>query len=133
MSRSKAPKRPTSTKKPYHLEEFREKEIIYFCLQYKGWKRRHNEVMLRKSHGEWSKPTEDEGDERLSVEDKMRIIEDACKAVNPEQWGLLLQGVTDEDSNWYNFKLVKGLKCGRDKYYEQKHMVYYLVSQKDRV
>lgn len=133
MSESKLPKRPTSKKKPYHLEGFREREIIYYCLQYNGWKRRHNEVMLRKSRGEWYDPVQEEGDTRLNYEARMNIVEDACKAVNPEQWELLLKGVTDEDSNWYNFKLVKGLKCGRDKYYEQKHMVYYLVSQKDRV
>ena len=133
MSDSKFPRRPLSEKNPFYLEPFREREIIYFCLQYRGWKQRLNYILIRQSNGEWSKPTEEEGDERVSCEEKMRIVENACKRVSPDEWQLLLQGVTDPDSNWYNFKLVKGLKCGRDAYYDMKHQVYFYVSQKDRV
>ena len=133
MSTSKFPRRPLSESNPYHLETYREREIIYFCLQYRGWKKRLNIINLRKSNGEWSKPTEEEGDERVGCEEKMKIVENACKTVSPNEWELLLQGVTDPDSNWYNFNLVKGLTCGKNRYYVQKHMVYFLVSQKDRV
>ena len=132
MSNSKFPRRSLSERNPYYLSEYREREIIYFCLQYNEWKKRLGEILLRKSGGEWSKPTEEEGDERLGCEERMRIVENACKKVSPDEWKLLLLGVTDPDSNWYNHKLVKGFKCGRDKYYMQKHMVYYFVSQKDR-
>lgn len=131
MSTSKFPRRPLSERSPYHLDEFREKEIIYFCLQYPDWKKRLNDILLRESRDEWSDPTGEEGIERVSYQEKMKIVEDACKHVLPEEWELLLKGVTDSDSNWYNFRLVKGLKCGRDAYYNFKHQVYYYVNLKD--
>lgn len=128
---SKLPRRPLSEKNSYHLNEFREREIIYFCLQYNYWKRRAKVVVVRNSSDEWNSPTEEEALTIAQCKENMKIVEDACKTAYPEQWELLLKGVTDPDSNWNNLKLVKGLAVGRDKYYELKHHVYYLVSQKD--
>lgn len=133
MSTSKFPRRPLSKDNPLYLDEFKEREIIYFCLQYNGWRKKLNHYKLLKSHGEWSDPTGNEAVERAALERNMRIIENACKIASDDEWFLLLNGITDPDSNWYNYKLVKGLKCGRDKYYELKHQVYFLVAQKDRV
>ena len=59
----------------------------------------------------------------------MKIVEDACKKASADEWELLLKGVTDAESNWTNLKMVKGLKCGRDRYYQLKHQVYFYVSQ----
>ena len=132
MSTSKFPRRPLSIKNPYYLEEFKEREIIYYCLQYRGWKKRLNVYNLRTSENEWSDPTGEEAVERTICERNMKIVENACKKVYEKEWELLLQGVTDPDSNWYNYKLVKGLKCGRKTYYDLKHQVYFHVSQKDR-
>lgn len=129
MSNSKLPRRPSSEKNPYHLNEFREKEIIYFCLQYNDWKKRLNVINLRHS----SNPTEEEACIRNACLENMRIVENACKRAYEAEWELLLKGVTDQGSNWYNFKLLKGMQCGRDRYYELKHEVYYYVSQKDRI
>ena len=133
MSDSKFPRRPLTEKNKYYLDEFREREIIYFCLQYRGWKRRMNIIDLRNSENEWADPTGEEAVERAMCSRNIKIVEEACRRVSPDEWKLLVLGVTDPDSNWYNFKLLKGLKCGRDAYYLQKHMVYYYVSQKDRV
>lgn len=133
MSTSKFPRRILSEKNPYYLNEFREREIIYFCLQYSGWKRRLSIIKLNLSVGEWADPTGQEAIERVLCARNMKIVEDACKRAYPEEWELLLSGVTDPYSNWYNFKLVKDMKCGRDRYYDLKHRVYYYVAQKDRV
>lgn len=133
MSDSKFPRRPLSEKNPYHLGEYREREIIYFCFQYPEWKKRVNTLTVRGGSNEWSDPTGDEAVERTIYAKNMQIVEDACKRVSPEEWELLLKGITDSESSWYNHKLVKGLKCSRDKYYEQKHIAYYYISQKDRV
>ena len=131
MSTSKFPRRPLSERSPYHLDEFREREIIYFCLQYPGWRKKLNHYKLLRSQGEWSDPVGDEATERAMLERNMKIVEDACKRVSEDQWNLILNGVTDPDSNWYNFKSIKGLKCGRDAYYNFKHQVYFYVNLKD--
>lgn len=87
--------------------------------------------MLRQSSDEWESPTEEEAMILAQCKTNMNIIEEACKESCPDSWELLLKGVTDPDSNWYNLKLVGELDYGRDKYYDLKHHVYYLVSQKD--
>ena len=129
MSDSKCPRWPMSEKHPCYLNEFKEKEMVYFCLQYPDWKRRLNYILLQ----EGKDPTYKEAAIRNMCEQNIKIVEDACKSVYREQWEVLLKGVTDQKSNWYNIKLVHDIKCGKDKYYEYKHMVYYYVSLKDRI
>ena len=133
MSDSVFPRRPLSERNPYHLDTYREREIIYFCLQYKGWKRKLNSIGMKGSSNEWSDPTSKEAIERVIFSKNVKIVEDACIKTYPEEWELLLQGITDPDSNWYNFSLMKGMQCGKDKYYNLKHKAYYYISLKDRV
>lgn len=133
MSTSVFPRRPLSPKNPYHLETYREREIIYFCLQYRYWKRRGSIVVVRKSKDEFNSATETEAIKIANCSRNAELIENACKQVNPEQWTLLLEGITNPDTNWYNFDLIKGLRCSKRAYYIQKHMVYYIVSQKDPI
>ena len=130
---TRPPRRPISKKKPYSLPWLREKEIYYFCLQYNDWKKRLSSIQFNGSHDEWSDPTGEEAVTRVMCERNMKIVEDACKMVYPEEWKLLLKGVTDQKVTWDNLKLMYDFKCGKNRYYEYKHMVYYLVSQKDRV
>ena len=68
MSTSKFPRRPLSERSPYHLDEFREREIIYFCLQYPGWRKKLNHYKLLRSQGEWSDPVGDEAVLRVMIQ-----------------------------------------------------------------
>lgn len=133
MSTSVFPRRPLSPKNPYHLDNYREREIIYFCLQYDYWKTRGSIIVVRKSKDEWNSATEMEAIKVANCSRNAEIIENACKQVNPEQWELLLEGLTNPNCNWYNFDMIKGLNCSKRAYYVQKHKVYFIVAQKDRV
>ena len=125
----KGPRRPLSEKNAYHLDKYREMEIYYFCLQYDGWKKRLNEIRFKGSSDEWCDVTGEEAVERVMLERKISMVEEACLRADPENSAFLLKGVTDPLSTFNNFKLVKGIKCGRDKYYTLKHKVYFLISQ----
>lgn len=129
MSKAKLPRRPLSERNPYHLDEFREKEIVYFCYQYDSWKKRLKDIKFIGGTDEWSDPTSKEAIDRINCEQKMKIVENACKRAYPKEWELLLEGVTNPDANFTYLKMMRGFKCGRDRYYSLKHQVYFYVAQ----
>ena len=119
----------------YWIDRHRYYELKHFCLQYKTWKTYIREIDGMKSKnfpgGNFSKnisnPTLYAVELRELYSAKIKLVEDCAKEASPELSVYILKAVTEELS-YENLKLVHGLPCGREMWYELYRRFFYILS-----
>ena len=124
-----------SIRNPYWIERHRYYELKHFCLQYKIWKSYILEIDGMKSKNfpdgifgkNFSNPTLKAVELREEYAAKMAIVEHAAYAASPEFKNYILKAVTEELS-YENLRLVHGLPCCRESWYELYRRFFYILS-----
>lgn len=124
-----------SQKNPYWIERHRYYELKHFCLQYKNWKKALREIDGMRSKNfpdgifsqNFSNPTIHAVELREEYVDKIGLLERAAKETSPIFWGYILKAVTEELS-YENLRLVYGIPCGREMWYELYRKFFYILN-----
>ena len=127
-----------SKKNPYWIPRDKYYELLYFSRQY--WTMRQEKKELLRAYPtisydenytvtDISNPVEKAVCRVSYLTDKMKLIEDTVKEVDPDIYKWLLNGVTTDKSYEYlNQKM--GLPMSRSAYYERYRKYFFLLSKK---
>lgn len=130
--------RDTSLKK-YGISPHRFKELYYYCLQYNEWK---DELKYKsdvvKSIGITDMPTshnnsdvvQDVAIQRVELSEKCELIEQTAIEADADLYPYILKAVTNEGISYNYLKMVCGIPCGKNTYYDKRRKFYWLLSQK---
>ena len=124
-----------SPRNKYWLEKHRYYELKHFCLQYPYWKRTIKEIDGLQSKnfpvgifgGNSSNPTLRAVELREEYSNKMILLQDAIMATSPEFSDYIFKAVTFE-LPYENLRLIHGLPCGREMWYELYRKFFYILS-----
>lgn len=128
--------RPLNEKK-YKISKYRFKELYYFCLQYNDWMKeiRENRMLSSIEQGEGKgnnigKPTENAGLRNADLTQRVKMIEQTAIEAAPDIYQYILLAVTNADYTYNYLRMMKGLPCGKNKFYLARRKFYYLLSEK---
>lgn len=123
-----------SLKNKYWIEKHRYYELKHFCLQYPNWK-----AMLREFYGienpkfprvgfspNVSDPVLWTVEKREVYHNKIDLVERAAKQTSDEVSDYILKAVT-EGLAYENLRLMHGLPCGREMWYELYRKFFYIL------
>ena len=126
-----------SRKSPYWLNKYRYYELKYYCLQYPEWKRAYS-MSYPKPMNTMANSTRIKQDYKRSVEDlaiyraslkrNIDLIDRVASMTDAEISDYILMAVT-ENTPYKTLKLVYGLPCGPDMFYDRCRKFYRLLSQ----
>ena len=128
--------RPLNEKK-YKISKYRFKELYYFCLQYNDWIKeiRENRMLSSIEQGECKgnnigRPTENAGLRNADLTERVKLIEQTAIEAAPDIYQYILLAVTNEGYTFNYLKMIKGMPCERDKFYDRRRKFFYLLSKK---
>ena len=115
------------------ISKHRYYELKHFCLQYPEWKAKIAEKTYLKGNSiiksvdkqiEYLNPVHDFVEQLDVYQKNIEIVEAACEAADYELYGYLLEAVT-KGVTWNYLKYVKGIPCGRSKFYKMYRRVFW--------
>lgn len=126
-----------SKKNKWWISKHRYYELKHFCLQYPEWREKYIHSikypelnsLVSNENLEWNDPT------GVSVElmdvyrRKIDLVESSAKEADPDIWGFILLGVT-EDLSYVTLKMKYEIPCGRDMYYDRYRKFFHILSRK---
>ena len=123
-----------SKKNKYWIERHRYYELKHFCLQYPLWKfylknidgLEGKKFPEGKSGSNFSDPVAWAVEHREEYCNKMILVQDAVMATSPEFSDYIFKAVTQE-LNYDNLRLVHGLPCCREYWYELYRKFFYIL------
>ena len=127
----------TSKKSDNYLPKHRYLELKHLCLQYPEWKKElalignmHSASVFVLSGDRigFKDPTFDITNKITFVEEKIRLVEDVCEAVDPAIAPYLLLAVTEGRTYEY-LRGIKGIPCGRRQFYEKYRRFFMLLDE----
>ena len=130
--------RPLNYKK-YNISGKRFKELYYFCLQYTEWKDelKYNSDTLKSiqvtdmpTGHDIGDPTQKLAIRRIQLEENCKLIEQTVLDTDKEIAVYLLKAITDENITYRYLKMVMGIPCSRNTYYERRHKFYWLLDKR---
>lgn len=123
-----------SKNNPYYISKNRYYELKYFCLQYKEFKQRYNEL-CNYIKSNWLIKIEDNPDYfkqdsmnhvREQYLNKIKVIEDCAKNLDPVLGAYIFIGVTNGVT--YNYlKMNKNIPCCKDTYYKLYRKFFWML------
>ena len=128
--------RPLNREK-YGISKNRFMELYYWCLQYNEWKDELkyksdavkcieiSDMPASHSNGD---PTQQLAMRRVQLEQNCRLIEQTAIEADPDIYQYLLKAVTDENVTYRYLRLVMGMPCGKDMYYDRRRKFYWLLN-----
>lgn len=128
-------KNEISKRSAYYISKHRYLELKHFCLQYPEWKRCianrnyiHSDSLIKLSKGqvEFKDPTADIAKDICWCEERIKVVEDACMAADPELYGYLLEAIT-KDESYDSMRSRIGVPCGRRQFYERYRKVFWIL------
>ena len=115
----------------YGISKERYRELMYFCMQYQGWKDRIEYGLKAGCHdgqphgGSVGNPTEEQAIKNAEYECKAKMIEDTAYETDQELWKYILNSVT----MGIPYEYMKA-PCGRRQFYDARRKFFYLLSKK---
>lgn len=129
-----------SKKNKYWISKHRFYEIEHHCLQYKEWKDEYLALSTQgikgvdydgMPHGtNVSNPTENVGMRMAMLKDKIDLVEKTAEEADPSLAKYILKAVTNEGISFNYLKMVMGIPCEKDMYYNRRRKFYWLMSQR---
>jgi hypothetical protein len=130
---------PTKNSK-YYISKQKYLTARHFCLQYSEWLDEYNALSSGSisginydgmPHGSGSgNPTEAKAIRMAELSSKIEMVEQTAIEAGGEIAEWILKGVTIESATFNYLKMVTGIPCERDMYYERRRKFYWLISQK---
>lgn len=131
-----------SKKNKYWISKHRFYEIEHHCLQYKEWKDEYKTLSISiqgisgvdydgMPHGtNVGNPTETVGMRMAILKGKIDTVEKTAEEADPELAKYILKAVTNEGISFNYLKMVMGIPCEKDMYYNRRRKFYWLMSQR---
>ena len=129
-----------SKKNKYWISKHRFYEIEHHCLQYKEWKDEYFALSTQgvsgvdydgMPHGtNVGNPTETVGMRMAVLKGKIDTVEKTAEEADPELAKYILKAVTNEGISFNYLKMVMGIPCEKDMYYNRRRKFYWLMSQR---
>ena len=123
-----------SKKNPYYIPHHKKMELMHFCYQYQDWHKELNDISLIKRSSTEVVDGSRSNDElenvvirRMSVIEKIEMVEKVAELTDPELKSYILRGVTTKAS-YDNLRLMYGIPCCRNVYYDLYHKFFYILS-----
>lgn len=123
----------------YGISKNRFKELYYWCLQYTEWRDelRYKTDTVRSieitdmpaAHG-GGDATQDLAIRRVQLAQNCKMIEQTAIEADPDLHQYLLKMATDENATYQYLKMVMGIPCCKDVYYDRRRKFYWLLNQK---
>lgn len=124
-----------SKKKMYWLPKHRQLELVHFCLQYPEWKMRlmsldgysgrsGSVVQIPEKNGTVWKPVERMVEERMLLEVKIQMVEQAAMEAANDLHEYLLKGVTQE----IGYELLN-VPCCKEVYYRMYRRFFWILDK----
>lgn len=130
---------PTKNSK-YYISKQKYLTARHFCLQYSEWCDEYSTLASGSisainyngmPHGSGSgNPTEVKAIRMAELSRKIATVEETAREAGGEIAEWILKGVTIENATFNYLKMVTGIPCERDMYYERRRKFYWLISQK---
>ena len=125
-----------SHKNKYWLPRHRYYELRHFCLQYPEWKRLYLELDFQTvkfpggvfSEKRLNRPVENLATVRTELKKNMELVERVCKETDSSLSYYIFLSVT-EGKSYNTLKMVHGIPCGPDMFYDRFRRFYWLLSQ----
>ena len=121
---------------PYYISRHRYYELKHFCLQYPEFKRIYNSLCEKIPSGiiseNFSNPQSNQERDmelRQGYLDRIELIEECSKLVDPVLGSYILRGVTEGYPYSY-FKTKDNIPCCKDTYYELYRKFFFILSRK---
>lgn len=125
--------------KKYGISKNKFLELYYFCLQYSEWKDELKyksdtvgsiEISDMPAHHSNADVTQQLAMHRAELEKKCSIIENTAMEVDEYLGSYILKAVTDDNITYRYLKMVMGIPCGKNLYYDRRRKFYWLLSKK---
>lgn len=112
----------------------------YYALKYKRWRDEYDALAdssraitydgdgAQGSDG--MNVVERNGIRRAELAKKMEVIEQTAIEVDAQMYPWILQGVTDDFATFTYLKMMKGMPCSRNTYYNLRRKFYFLLDKK---
>jgi len=123
----------------YKISKHRFAEVYHFCMQYNEWK---DELRYRidtvngielsdmpKANSS-SDATSKLAMRRAELRRKCELVEHTAIEADPEIYQYILKAVTNEGISYNYLKMVMGIPCGKNYYYNRRRRFYWLLSSK---
>lgn len=99
----------------------------------KGNPRKPNALSMDYGEGKGNnigQPTENSALRNAQLVDKVQLIEQTAIEAAPDIYQYIILAVTNEGYTFNYLKMMKGLPCGKDKFYDRRRKFFYLLSKK---
>ena len=120
---------------PYYISKHRLHELRHFCMQYDEWKKALNDISMIREQGDLGIDPGEVVDtvpniveQRNRYVNNIKLVEDCAKRTDAFLWKWILIGVTT-DSSYENLRLLHGIACCRNKYYQMVRRFFYILSE----
>lgn len=112
---------------------------LHFAYQYNEWKKELSGLTDTSKAIQYTDmpkgsinpdPTGDLVERRESLVRNVDLVEQCAKEADGELYQWIMWGVTNEDVTFNTLKVLKGIPCERDTYYDRRRKFYYLLSKR---
>lgn len=124
----------------YGISDRRYKELVYFCLQYREWKKwlkdnqgmlaGHQGDMLPKGKGGHGDPVAMLAIKREKLLGRCSVLETAAEEASPLFAEYIIRHVTDSNVTYRYLSMVLHMPCSKKKYYEMRRKFFWLLDKK---
>ena len=124
----------------YYISKQKFLTARHFCLQYSEWRDEYKALSSGNisgidydgmPHGSTvGNPTEARAIRLEELSRKISLVEQTAIEAGEDIAEWILKGVTSEDATFRYLKMVMGIPCEKDMYYDRRRKFYWLISQK---
>lgn len=127
-----------SEKNEFWIPHYKYLELLNFCKQYPEWKKDYILISGYKNNYEYSKipltyeisnRTEDLALKKQALYEKIQLLQDTAKEVDPIYWNYILKGITENYTYEY-LKLQLNIPYCRTTYYRLYRKFFWILSKK---
>lgn len=125
-------------KDKYNISSNRFRELLYYCLQYDEWQAElsairnslkgisYSDIKVMSGAGN---PTQIAAIKSSNLAHKCATVERAARMADEELYGYIMYAVTREGISFNYLKMMKGIPCERDRYYNSRRKFYFYLDK----
>ena len=126
----------------YGISKNRFWELYYWCLQYGEWKDELKyktdtvgamEITDMPTSHNPGNSTQQLAIRRTVLEQSCQLIEQTAIEADTDIYQYLLKAVTQDDVTYRYLKMIMGMPCGRNMYYDRRRKFYWLLDKRKKL
>lgn len=132
--------RKQGQKGKYQIDKHVFYSVLHYAYNYNEWAKALSGITdsskaitysdMPKGFDPEADPTAEIAIRREKLRDKMRPIEEAAQEADADLWRYIMLGVTNEDVTYNSLRVLRGIPCGKNAYYEMRRRFYWILARK---